>query len=318
MDAQTAQWVLHGLGPTNAAHGLNPLSVSASIPSSYITYAPSLSPQPAKPKFQRPEGVTLPMLLKRIITVLKETRLVMTRVSLSTKIDYKIGKDPELLEAMQNNPNIHYDSSRGGTYAYMSKFDTITDANALLARLRSEPDGMIVDDELLDCYANIDEEITQLLQLRKCFGLRRSGPRKIEKKCPAIQEEGATNPGPNRVWGCNLYGKRCEHCGKTNKDLVLFPLDPEIDTEQIRLDDDLRALWQKQVLPNSMDDVCAELNLQQRSRDISHLRIQPKKRRRVVSEHKGSRLRIANVHLMGRGESSFGLDDLAKGNIVPD
>eukprot|EP01067_Filipodium_phascolosomae_P000471 Filipodium_phascolosomae@DN1371_c0_g1_i2.p1 len=230
-----------------------------------------------KPKFKRPDNRPLPMLLREVIEVLKEHREAMTRKQISSAIGYPIAQDDELSETIKQNPKIAYNRS-DNTFKFFSKYDTIVDSNSLLARLRHEVDGLVVDDELIsDTYDNIDADITQLLLQRKCFAIRR-GHRRFEKKCQVFlqqkkdMEMGHATASPTMpIWGCNLYAERCEYCGKTNRDLILFPTDAEIDTDSVKLDDELKSLWNRMPLPVSIDDVRKELNLEQKTRDVSHI-----------------------------------------------
>jgi bacterioferritin-associated ferredoxin len=147
----------------------------------------------------------------------------------------KILNKPELLNRLRHNPKISYNPV-SGKYRFKAVY-AIRNRGELVELLRSRA-TLTVDQDLLDCYGGVEQDVEWLLTTRAVLAVRNAD---MDKTIKCEVQKAAKTTG--KVGKCSLYGGRCGGCAD-NKGVVLMMKKNELETSE-----EMKELWFSEQLP---------------------------------------------------------------------
>eukprot|EP00920_Eleutheroschizon_duboscqi_P001210 GHVT01002791.1.p1 GENE.GHVT01002791.1~~GHVT01002791.1.p1 ORF type:complete len:307 (+),score=58.82 GHVT01002791.1:520-1440(+) len=169
---------------------------------------------------------------------------------------------PDLLGELQGvGPRINVDQDRL-QIAYVNPFDKLQGQEQLLETIGTDGSrtGLRVTQDLLDANTQVALWINSLLAERKVRGIRLDSSNiKGKTKCKFA--------GTSQQ--CNIYAStKCAECFRNLLGILLYPLgDPEHEDARIKLDPDMRTIWNQIELPPT-EDILREYNVASPTRSL--------------------------------------------------
>lgn len=194
------------------------------------------------------------------------------------------------------------------TLAFVNPFAHIRDAQALKTKVIFDGGrtGLRIDAELLAACSGADDFVNELLRQREVRAIRTT-MNHLRGKLKCLRLSSAPPGRPCEP--CDIYAQRkCSNCLKNLQGLILYPLvETEIEETRLRLDKDVKQLWDLIDLP-PLDDILKEtdaaLELPKPGQQASGGRASLKKRNdeKKQSRHRNKFRRIQNTHLFTADE----------------
>jgi hypothetical protein len=171
-----------------------------------------------------------------------------SEMELERETKEKVVNKPDLLSRLRDNPKIAYDSV-SGKYRFKPMY-TIRNRAELIELLGKRP-TLTVDQDLLDCYAGVEQDVAYLLRDRIVWTVRNADADKMIKCEKAAAEAKENKVKLGTVAKCGLYGSdRCRVCAD-NKGIVMMCLWPNIPAAGKAADATATVadLWHSETLP---------------------------------------------------------------------
>jgi hypothetical protein len=158
----------------------------------------------------------------------------------------KIISKQAILDRLRSNPKIFYDSVTG-RYRFKPAFPVRSSAD-LLGFLQSRS-SLVVDGDLLECYRDINEDISHLLLEKKVRAIRQ-GDMDRTLKCEKAAQAPVSPLDPSaKPSKCSLYAAdRCSTCASNRGVVLMRRFEPEV--EEMAVGAELKQFWTGVKLPH--------------------------------------------------------------------
>ncbi|KAH8738852.1 hypothetical protein FG386_002307 [Cryptosporidium ryanae] len=265
------------------------------------------------------EEKPLSYLIHKLLGILKNSKVPLSVYDIQS-LFFKEGiqislSNSDFWSKVNSHDRIVLDSNTG-KYVYKSPYEKVNSDITLLALIRQYHNGLLVDDELLKSNSKMEKWIRSLLCKRavRCLRQQQVAGR---IKC---KNGGTGSTGSSAGTGCSLYSQKpCESCSLL-KGVILYPLNENVEIEELRLDEDIRDIWKSLISSESvsLEDIIRQtrgetgvrklLGLENNLKGLSETESKKKKSKASSSDsfdNRKKRIRIRNSHIFSSTEELF-------------
>ncbi|KAJ1605946.1 hypothetical protein OJ253_2958 [Cryptosporidium canis] len=256
-------------------------------------------------------------LIHKVLNILQSSAVPLRRKDLHNllhKDGVQISIDSDFWAKIQLHDRISLDKATG-KYSYKSPYDKLNSEISLLAFVRQNQDGLLIEDELLKANPSMERWIRNLM-CKKAVRCLRQQQIAGRIRC---KNGGLASTGSSTGTGCPLSSQRpCESCSSL-KGVILYPLTENVGIEEIKMDSDIKELWKSLIAKKgvNLEDIIRitkgetavrkllGLDKSSKSSESNSKRRQSKASATGGAELKRRRIKIRNSHIFNNTDELF-------------